>query len=291
MSIHATVWTREGNYNITLDQWFNVKDHLHREDGPAVIYRHGLPFNDSGANCDMDWCVNGKLHREDGPAVIRHQHVSQNGKGYIRKVQEWWMNGIKLPADQVEDWLKKTQIDLSTTHGQDTFEFIWKTGKRMRQVHVWANNKKTTINTWTIDANFAEDLIKKAHREDGPAIIWPYHSMLWCRHGQLHREDGPAVVYNAGGEEWLVNGILHRLDGPAIKYANGSESWYKNGKLHRTSGPASILHINDEIIRTWFIDGKKLPTEQVQLWLMRKELNLNSELGQKIFYDKWSDHK
>jgi len=39
--------------------WYNLKDQLHREDGPAVNHE----------NCYKAYYINGKLHREDGPAI------------------------------------------------------------------------------------------------------------------------------------------------------------------------------------------------------------------------------
>lgn len=41
-------------------RWYK-NSKLHRDDGPAVIYRDG----------EQRWFKNGKLHRDDGPAVIR----------------------------------------------------------------------------------------------------------------------------------------------------------------------------------------------------------------------------
>jgi hypothetical protein len=52
--------------------WFNEKDQLHREDGPAVEYVHGSKY----------WYNNGQLHRLDGPA-IEYKYISK----------AWWING------------------------------------------------------------------------------------------------------------------------------------------------------------------------------------------------------
>jgi hypothetical protein len=40
-------------------RWYNLKDELHREDGPAVEYLDGYKA----------YYINGKRHREDGPAI------------------------------------------------------------------------------------------------------------------------------------------------------------------------------------------------------------------------------
>ncbi len=50
-------------------------NHLHRTDGPAVIWYYGT----------QEWWVNGRLHREDGPAVTR-----------VNGHQEWWFNGVRI---------------------------------------------------------------------------------------------------------------------------------------------------------------------------------------------------
>ena len=52
--------------------WYNEKNQLHREDGPAIEYSHG----------EKVWYRNGKLHREDGPAI-------ENINGY----KSWYQNG------------------------------------------------------------------------------------------------------------------------------------------------------------------------------------------------------
>ena len=52
--------------------WYNSKDLLHREDGPAIEYQVGT----------KKWYLNGQLHREDGPAVE-----------YPNGDKEWFING------------------------------------------------------------------------------------------------------------------------------------------------------------------------------------------------------
>lgn len=59
------------------------------------------------------------------------------------------------------------------------------------------------------DSGFTKwyDLYLNLHREDGPAIIYPYPlgSKYWFKHGQLHRENGPAVIYPDGVKKWYLN--------------------------------------------------------------------------------------
>jgi hypothetical protein len=74
-----------------------------------------------------------------------------------------------------------------------------------------------------------------AHREEGPAIIWPNGKCIWCRHGQYHRDDGPAVVCPDGTQEWFLKDVRHREDGPAAIYPDGTRDWYTNGYWLRES--------------------------------------------------------
>lgn len=60
-------------------RWYDEKDLLHCEDGPAMIYHH------TGRE---EWYQHGKLHRLDGPAI------------YIpRKYEAWYINGYKHRDD------------------------------------------------------------------------------------------------------------------------------------------------------------------------------------------------
>lgn len=51
----------------------------------------------------------------------------------------------------------------------------------------------------------------------------------------LHKEDGPAMTYPYGQTEWWKFGMLHRnpQEGPAIVFANGNGDYWQDGKrLH-----------------------------------------------------------
>ena len=59
-------------------EFWLLNDKLHREDGPAVIYRrHGL--------VQKEWYLNGKHHRVDGPAIE-----------YAGRRREWYIKGKHL---------------------------------------------------------------------------------------------------------------------------------------------------------------------------------------------------
>jgi hypothetical protein len=110
---------------VTVDEkgiirWYNEKNQLHREDGPAIIYADG----------DKEWFINDKLHREDGPAII---YADGDKFWYLndklhRKAgpavvwsngdKEWWLNGKELTEKKFNTrnnkpcmWGKKVIID------------------------------------------------------------------------------------------------------------------------------------------------------------------------------------
>lgn len=68
---------------------------LHREDGPAVIYKDGAGQSWRGTE---QWFYNNRLHRLDGPAVVRSD-VSRQAGGQ----DEWWIHGNKFGTEQ--EWL------------------------------------------------------------------------------------------------------------------------------------------------------------------------------------------
>ena len=69
---------------------------LHREDGPALIFRNGA----------KKWYFNGKKHRIDGPAEtypngVRHWYI--NNMNVSIEVERWLVeNNIRYPFDDAE---------------------------------------------------------------------------------------------------------------------------------------------------------------------------------------------
>src|SRR5690554_3848562 len=83
-------------------EWYNLKDELHREDGPAIESTNGFKGwylngqrhrKDSPAieyaDGTKEWYKNDKLHREDGPAIE-----------YTNGAKEWYINGTKLTENE-----------------------------------------------------------------------------------------------------------------------------------------------------------------------------------------------
>ena len=71
-------------------RYYNDKNELHREDGPAIEWADGL----------KEWYKNGKRHREDGPAIER-----ANGK------KEYWYNNISYPKIKTnKEWKKFVKL-------------------------------------------------------------------------------------------------------------------------------------------------------------------------------------
>lgn len=76
------MWYILQGYEIAVDHtyvMFLADDKLHREDGPAVIYRDG----------ETQWFINGNRHRLDGGPVIE----KPNG------FKSWWVNGKRHRID------------------------------------------------------------------------------------------------------------------------------------------------------------------------------------------------
>ena len=117
------------NGNISIEIESNLiaiykNDELHRDNGPAVVYKDGTEEwykdgkrhrDDGPAVIDTDgyqvWYKNGKRHRDDGPAVIvsdgskvwykngkRHR---DNGPAIIRSdgYKAWYKNGVRIKND------------------------------------------------------------------------------------------------------------------------------------------------------------------------------------------------
>jgi len=64
-------------------KYYNKKNQLHREDGPAVEYYIG----------DKVWYLNGEIHRLDGAAF-----ETENG------FKEWYYKGKSIPVSSQEEF-------------------------------------------------------------------------------------------------------------------------------------------------------------------------------------------
>jgi len=92
--------------------WYNEKDQLHREDGPAFEWTNGYKA----------WFINGKLHREDGPAVeyvdghkvwyINGELHREDGPAveYANGDKAWWINGNELTE---EEFNNRNKVELT----------------------------------------------------------------------------------------------------------------------------------------------------------------------------------
>ncbi len=86
----------------------------------------------------------------------------------------------------------------------------------------------------------------------------------------FHNPDGPAVEAQNGHKEWIVDGQSHRLDGPAIE----SPAVIENGEVY-------------EKFHKWFIYGKELPQDEVEIWLKDNNIDLKTKEGQMAFKLMW----
>ena len=77
-------------YRVDVDEYgtrryYNAAGLLHREDGPAVIWRDGSEA----------WFHNGKLHRTTGPAVA-----------LTNRTTTWWIHGVQYTKQEYQAQLK-----------------------------------------------------------------------------------------------------------------------------------------------------------------------------------------
>ena len=75
-------------YNDGTIRWYNEKEQLHRENGPAH----------EGVDGHKEWWVNGKRHREDGPA-----YEGDDG------IKEWYIDGKILTEKEFKARTKKNK--------------------------------------------------------------------------------------------------------------------------------------------------------------------------------------
>lgn len=267
---------------------YYLGEHLHREDGPAVVYTNrkayyykGKPHREDGPAFIYkgyeSWWVDGKRHRNGLPAVICDEHDNH---------KEWWVNGERhrdngLPAIEStyhkEWWVNgKRHRDNGLPAIMFTIRYVpLHTAKLVGAFDVlsWDRNDYGCVSTdpyndwgshleWWVNG--------KRHRVNGPAIK-DIDREEWYLNGVLHCDDGGSAVeivqyrdywYCNGSyktqkkigvhKEWYLNGNLHRVDGPAVKCVDGIEEWYLNGKLHREDGPAGMY--DEQCV--WYFNGK-----------------------------------
>jgi hypothetical protein len=158
-------------------RWYNEKNQLHREDGPAIEGSDGTKY----------WYKNGKLHREDGPAIE-----------YADGKKEWWVYGEQYTEEGVEKMEKVFPIL------KNIFNFTKSWYNAKQQLHREEGPALECLNRykmWYING--------KLHREDGPAVEFSDGTKKWYFKDKLHREDGPAIEWSDGTKEWWFHGTKY----------------------------------------------------------------------------------
>ena len=183
----------EENYKLT----FNDGPFLHREDGPAVIYKSG----------EKRWYNKGRPHNLNGPAKI---DAFGNKSYYIHghmvtEIEHKSIADQGLGILHTESGLYFSAPGSDTLHRADGPALIAHDGSIY-----WYRNG---------------DL----HRDDGPAVVKADGTQLYYTNGERNRYDGPAVIKPDGQLEFWVDGELHRDDGPAVLYADGAKAYWING--------------------------------------------------------------
>lgn len=79
------------------------------------------------------------------------------------------------------------------------------------------------------------DLIFEAYHGGLPHTeVDMWGNKRWLVKGKCHREDGPAIITPDGTEIWCYNDVRSREDGPAVIYKEGIVLWYLDGKRFMT---------------------------------------------------------
>jgi hypothetical protein len=230
------------------------KNKLHKEDGPAVIYKNGRE----------EWYINGKRHREDGPAVDAQKIKIWYKKGLRHREDDlpalitfysknnlkvWYKEGLKhrkSPLPAVE-YYKEEKVSRTEWWNYG----VLKETKDDEVVIVYENDIAKSIRTKDSYSEFeGKDVVylsnkkgkfwfknNKLHRDEYylPAAIYYSDVVIWYQHGLKTRTHGPAMEFADGTKKWYLWDKLHRIDGPAIERPNGDNEWYENGNFIKCS--------------------------------------------------------
>jgi len=93
-------------------QIWRTNGRVHREDGPAVVYKSG----------SWRWYINGKLHRLDGPALNGH---GVEGNSITIRLR-WCINNHDV-TDKITKWAIENNIDLDNLTEVDKalIKIVW----------------------------------------------------------------------------------------------------------------------------------------------------------------------
>lgn len=123
------------------------------------------------------------------------------------------------------------------------------------------------------------------NENDGPAIIYPNGSNIYCFYGRKCRneQNGPAETSNnpdgSNIQKYYEYDVLSRSEGPAVIHSNGSYQYYINGELHNENGPASHMLIegtSNKFEDEYWLHGKKLSTLQFRILNFRNKIFKNT---------------
>jgi len=125
-----------------LSYFFNDEKRPHNDYGPSIVtvkntdYLEGeLNYNSYHLRNLIDkivWYTDGKMNREDGPAYISDKNIKWFKYGKLHRLdgpaiynyyntRRWFISGKSINRTQVENWIKKNNIDLKTKAGQTMF--------------------------------------------------------------------------------------------------------------------------------------------------------------------------
>jgi len=100
------------------------------------------------------------------------------------------------------------------------------------------------------------------HRLDGPAFEKKDNKKYWY----IQDKEDLIIEYRDGDNYWFINDDIFFLDGPAVDWLNNPYKLWNH---------------------KWCINGKELPTKEVEEWLHSNKINLKTSEGQLAFKMKW----
>ena len=236
---------------------------LHKEDGPAVLYRDGT----------KEWWFNGIRHNNNGPAIVTGSHSIFIKNGKVDRYTTTWSpnNGEKkilLDKDFIINSIIRIKDIIDKT---DNILFDYENNNELSSYLINYNidhcYKGILHNSNQIDENERPSIIDNngykywfmygvKHRNNFYAS---YHNIykreIWYFMGMIHRDNKPAEMYYYDdflhSKKWYNYGLLHRDNKPAkIDYVIKNKKlfqiqYYTYGKLHRDNGPALINYFYD----------------------------------------------
>lgn len=70
---------------------------------PSILNAFNEVFSSEEDDTKVTFYQNGKVHREDGPAVVYKDLKNKNGESIVRPENEYWYNGKQVTKEFIEN--------------------------------------------------------------------------------------------------------------------------------------------------------------------------------------------